>query len=146
MIEPGRSMVAQAGLTLYTVGYSKKTANKKYVFVDGGMSDNIRPALYGAKYRCDAANKMNEPRTEKVCVAGKCCESGDIIIEETMLPPLNPATLSQCIQQVLTVTAWQAIITDCRCPPVLLQRTARRGALLNVSRTRICGGWTITLR
>lgn len=93
MIEPGRSMVAQAGLTLYTVGYSKKTANKKYVFVDGGMSDNIRPALYGAKYRCDAANKMNEPRTEKVCVAGKCCESGDIIIEETMLPPLNPGDL-----------------------------------------------------
>ena len=93
MIEPGRSMVAEAGLTLYTVGYSKKTANKKYVFVDGGMSDNIRPALYGAKYRCDAANKMNAPRTEKVCVAGKCCESGDILIEEAMLPPLQPGDL-----------------------------------------------------
>lgn len=93
MIEPGRSMVAEAGLTLYTVGYSKQTANKKYVFVDGGMSDNIRPALYGAKYRCDAANKMNAPRTEKVCVAGKCCESGDILIEETTLPPLEPGDL-----------------------------------------------------
>ena len=93
MIEPGRSMVAEAGLTLYTVGYSKQTANKKYVFVDGGMSDNIRPALYGAKYRCDAANKMNLPKTEKVCVAGKCCESGDVLIEETMLPPLVPGDL-----------------------------------------------------
>ncbi len=93
MIEPGRSVVAEAGTTLYTVGYTKKTANKKYVFVDGGMSDNIRPALYGAKYRCDAANKMNAPRSEKVCVAGKCCESGDIIIEQTLLPKLEPGDL-----------------------------------------------------
>lgn len=93
MIEPGRSMVAEAGMTLYSVGYSKKTANKKFVFVDGGMSDNIRPALYDAKYRCDAANKMNALRTEKVCVAGKCCESADIIIEETMLPPMEPGDI-----------------------------------------------------
>lgn len=93
MIEPGRSMVAEAGMTLYSVGYSKKTANKKFVFVDGGMSDNIRPALYDAKYRCDAANKMNAPRTEKVCVAGKCCESADIIIEETTLPPTEPGDI-----------------------------------------------------
>lgn len=93
MIEPGRSMVAEAGLTLYTVGYSKKTANKKFVFVDGGMADNIRPALYGAKYNCVVANKLDEPRSEKVTVAGKCCESGDIIIEETMLPPLDPGDI-----------------------------------------------------
>lgn len=93
MIEPGRSMVAEAGITVYTVGYSKKTANKKFVFVDGGMADNIRPALYGAKYRCDAANKLDAPRTEKVTVAGKCCESGDIIIEDVMLPELNPGDL-----------------------------------------------------
>lgn len=93
MIEPGRSMVAEACTTLYTVGYSKKTANKKFVFVDGGMADNIRPALYGAKYRCDAANKMDAPRTEKVCVAGKCCESGDVLIEETMLPPMQPGDI-----------------------------------------------------
>lgn len=86
MIEPGRSMVAEAGTTLYTVGYSKKTANKKYVFVDGGMADNIRPALYGAKYKCVLANRMNEKSTETVTVAGKCCESGDIIIEDARLP------------------------------------------------------------
>lgn len=93
MIEPGRSMVAEAGVTVYTVGYSKKTANKKFVFVDGGMADNIRPALYGAKYRCVAANKTDAPLTEKVTVAGKCCESGDIIIEDAMLPALVPGDL-----------------------------------------------------
>lgn len=86
MIEPGRSMVAEAGTTLYTIGYSKKTANKQYVFVDGGMADNIRPALYGAKYTCVVANKQNEPCDKKVTIAGKCCESGDIIAEDVMLP------------------------------------------------------------
>lgn len=85
MIEPGRSIVAEAGSTLYTVGFSKETLHKKYVFIDGGMTDNIRPALYQAAYDCDIANKMDEEKTEKVCVAGKCCESGDVIIEETML-------------------------------------------------------------
>ena len=89
MIEPGRSMVAEAGTTLYTVGYSKKTANKKYIFVDGGMADNIRPALYGAKYKCVLANRLNEKAAETVTVAGKCCESGDIIIEEARLPKAN---------------------------------------------------------
>lgn len=93
MIEPGRSMVAEAGVTVYTVGYSKKTANKKFVFVDGGMADNIRPALYGAKYRCVTANKLDAPLTEKVTIAGKCCESGDIIIEDVMLPELVPGDL-----------------------------------------------------
>ncbi len=93
MVEPGRSMVAEAGTTLYTVGYSKKTANKKFVFVDGGMADNIRPALYGALYRCDVANKMTSPRTDKVTVAGKCCESGDILVEDTMLPETAPGDI-----------------------------------------------------
>lgn len=93
MIEPGRSMVAEAGLTLYTVGYSKRTAKKKYIFVDGGMSDNIRPALYGAKYSCDVANKMNEPKTDTVTVSGKCCESGDILIEEVNIPETQPGDI-----------------------------------------------------
>ncbi len=93
MIEPGRSMVAEAGTTLYTVGYSKKTANKKYVFVDGGMADNIRPALYGAKYRCVLANRPKDAATETVTVAGKCCESGDIIIEDVLLPKAEPGDL-----------------------------------------------------
>ncbi|MGX8850524.1 diaminopimelate decarboxylase [Amedibacillus sp. YH-ame10] len=86
MIEPGRSIVAEAGSTLYRIGYQKETENKKYIFVDGGMSDNIRPALYQAAYACDIANRMNEEKIEKVTVAGKCCESGDILIEDVMLP------------------------------------------------------------
>ena len=86
MIEPGRSIVAEAGSTLYRIGYQKQTENKKYLFVDGGMSDNIRPALYQAEYACDIANRMNEEKTEKVTVAGKCCESGDILVEDVMLP------------------------------------------------------------
>lgn len=86
LIEPGRSIVAEAGSTIYRVGYQKQTENKKYIFVDGGMSDNIRPALYQAAYACDIANRMDEAKVENVTVAGKCCESGDILIENVMLP------------------------------------------------------------
>lgn len=85
IIEPGRSIVGESGYTLYTVGNMKVTPNKKYYFIDGGMSDNIRPALYQAKYDADIANRMDEEKTESVCVAGKCCESGDIIIENIKL-------------------------------------------------------------
>jgi len=89
IIEPGRSIVGNAGCTLYTVGHQKKTPEKLYYFVDGGMTDNIRPALYQAKYECDIANKMDAKKTKKVCVAGKCCESGDVLIEECMLPDVE---------------------------------------------------------
>ena len=85
IIEPGRSIVAEAGITLYTVGGRKRTPNKQFVFVDGGMCDNIRPALYQAKYNCDIAGRMDEGKTEKVTIAGKCCESGDILAEDVML-------------------------------------------------------------
>jgi diaminopimelate decarboxylase len=86
MIEPGRSIVGSAGSTLYTLGYQKQTPDKLYFFVDGGMTDNLRPSLYQAKYECDIANKLNAPKTEQVTVAGKCCESGDILISECLLP------------------------------------------------------------
>jgi diaminopimelate decarboxylase len=86
MIEPGRSLVAEAGTTLYTVGYQKSTPNKNYVFVDGGMGDNIRPSLYQAKYACDIANRLEDEKTETVTVAGKYCESGDVLIENVAIP------------------------------------------------------------
>lgn len=86
MIEPGRSIVAEAGRTLYSVGYQKQTPHRSYVFVDGGMSDNIRPALYQARYSCDIANRMDAPKKNLVTVAGKCCESGDILAEDVLLP------------------------------------------------------------
>ncbi|UPO97425.1 diaminopimelate decarboxylase [Cetobacterium somerae] len=85
-IEPGRSIVAQAGSTLYTVGGKKKTfGGEKYVFIDGGMTDNIRPALYSAKYESVVANRLKEERRETISLAGKCCESGDVIIKDTKL-------------------------------------------------------------
>ena len=85
-IEPGRSIVAEAGITLYTIGGFKNTYSKKYLFIDGGMCDNIRPALYQAKYNCDIANRMDE-EADFVCdLVGRCCESGDIIQPEIDLP------------------------------------------------------------
>ena len=81
LVEPGRSMVANAGITLYTVGILKTLPNiRKYVAVDGGMSDNIRTALYHAEYEPTIANKAGEPRTEIVTLCGKHCESGDAVV------------------------------------------------------------------
>ena len=89
LIEPGRSIVCEAGSTLYTIGFIKKTPNKEYYFIDGGMTDNIRPALYQAKYDAYIVGKENDSKTEKVTIAGECCESGDIIIESYDLPKAN---------------------------------------------------------
>ncbi|WP_319200371.1 diaminopimelate decarboxylase [uncultured Ilyobacter sp.] len=86
IIEPGRSIVANAGTTLYTVGGTKVTySGKKYVFVDGGMTDNIRPALYQAQYEGVVANRINEKTEDLVTVAGKCCESGDLLLRDVYL-------------------------------------------------------------
>lgn len=86
-IEPGRSIVGNAGSTLYTVGGVKQTyGGIKYMFIDGGMTDNIRPALYQAEYEATIANRLDEEEKEVVTVAGKCCESGDLIIKEKALP------------------------------------------------------------
>lgn len=87
VIEPGRSIVGEAGITLYTVGAIKDIPGiKKYVAIDGGMFDNPRYALYQSKYTVLLANRAKEKRTEKVTVAGKCCESGDIIAVDVPLP------------------------------------------------------------
>jgi diaminopimelate decarboxylase len=87
VVEPGRSIVGEAGVTLYTVGAIRETSEGgKFVAVDGGMSDNIRPALYGAAYEAAVANKADAPACETVTVVGKCCESGDRLIEKARLP------------------------------------------------------------
>lgn len=87
MIEPGRSIVGEAGVTLYSVGAIKDIEGiRKYLAIDGGMTDNIRPALYEAKYDAVIANRANEKPSEVVTVAGKCCESGDIILKDIALP------------------------------------------------------------
>lgn len=81
MIEPGRSIVGDSGVTLYTVGGVKNTyGGKKYVFVNGGMTDNIRPALYQANYMVDVCNNMQSENKEMYDVVGPCCESGDIVV------------------------------------------------------------------
>lgn len=86
-IEPGRSIVGDAGISLYTIGSMKDIPDvRKYVAVDGGMADNIRPALYEAKYEAVVANKANLPTEEVVSIAGKCCESGDMLIWDLPLP------------------------------------------------------------
>ena len=86
VIEPGRSIVAEAGITLYTIGQIKDIKDiRKYVSVDGGMTDNIRPALYQAEYTGLIANKAEEEKTETVRISGKCCESGDILIRDLQI-------------------------------------------------------------
>lgn len=87
VVEPGRSIVGEAGITLYTVGTIKEIPGvKKYVAVDGGMFDNPRYALYQAKYTPVLASRAAEKATEVVSVAGKCCESGDLIAVNVNLP------------------------------------------------------------
>jgi len=88
LIEPGRSIVAEAGITLYSIGNIKEIPGiRKYLIVDGGMADNPRPILYEAKYEGVLVNKIDSslPK-ERVTIAGKCCESGDILINNLMLP------------------------------------------------------------
>ena len=90
-VEPGRAIVGRAGLALYTVGGIKDIPTvRKYVSLDGGMGDNIRPALYDARYEAAVANRMSEPPRETVTLAGKYCESGDILIRDIPLPQLEP--------------------------------------------------------
>jgi diaminopimelate decarboxylase len=89
-IEPGRSIVARAGVALYTVGSSKDIPGvRRYVSVDGGMADNIRPAMYDSGYSAILANRPLDDRRETVTIAGKYCESGDILLRDAELPPLE---------------------------------------------------------
>ena len=86
-IEPGRSLINNAGSTIYTIGSVKETiTGLQYIFIDGGMTDNPRHALYQAEYEAGIANKINAKKTQEYTVAGKLCETGDILIENVMLP------------------------------------------------------------
>lgn len=89
-LEPGRSIISTSGVTLYTVGCQKQVPNgKKYVAVDGGMADNPRPSLYQAEYVAQVANKPNDEICENVTIAGRYCESGDVLINNINLPKLQ---------------------------------------------------------
>lgn len=87
-LEPGRSLVAAAGITLYTVGSVKEIPGfKNYISVDGGMPDNPRYALYQSRYTAVIANRADAPRSFKATIAGRCCESGDLIGEDMEIQP-----------------------------------------------------------
>lgn len=86
IIEPGRWIVGEAGITLYTIGAIKENGSKKYLSIDGGMTDNIRPSLYQAAYSADICNKLHDKKTELVTISGKFCESSDILIKDIKLP------------------------------------------------------------
>lgn len=103
LMEPGRSIVADAGMTLYTVGGTKEIPGyKNYVSIDGGMTDNPRYTLYESPYTIMLANKANETLEKKYTVGGRCCESGDLIQEDVMLPTTNKGD----ILAVLTTGAY----------------------------------------
>ena len=94
VIEPGRAIVGPAGVALYTVGSSKEIPGvRTYLSVDGGMGDNIRPALYEARYEAVVANRMHQAAVERVTIAGKFCESGDILVQEAELPATEAGDL-----------------------------------------------------
>jgi diaminopimelate decarboxylase len=86
VVEPGRALVGPAAFTLYAVGATKRAGDRRYVAVDGGMSDNPRPQLYGARYAALLANRVGEEPEDVFAVAGKHCESGDVLIERAELP------------------------------------------------------------
>lgn len=90
LCEPGRSLIGSACITAYTVGSQKQVPNlRHYVAVDGGMSDNPRPITYQSVYRALLANKLSAPLAETITLAGKHCESGDIVIQDALLPPVS---------------------------------------------------------
>ena len=93
-IEPGRSIISRAGIAVYRTGVIKEIPGiRTYVSVDGGMGDNIRPAIYDAKYEAALITRMNDQETKMVTISGKYCESGDILVKDYSLPEPNPGEL-----------------------------------------------------
>ena len=94
VVEPGRAIVGRAGVSLYTVGAMKDVPGvRKYVSLDGGMGDNIRPAMYDSPYEAVLASRMSDPESERVTLAGKFCESGDVLVRDIDMPILEPGDL-----------------------------------------------------
>ena len=92
-LEPGRSLVARAGVAIYRVGAIKRRGDKVWVLTDGGMTDNPRHAMYGARYSCLTVTGPGRERSEKVSIAGPYCESGDVLIEDLSMPKIEEGEL-----------------------------------------------------
>jgi len=88
-LEPGRSLVARAGVAVYRVGAIKRRDDKVWILTDGGMTDNPRHAMYGARYSCLTVSSPGAVRSEKVSIAGPYCESGDVLIEDLLMPKIE---------------------------------------------------------
>jgi diaminopimelate decarboxylase len=138
IFEPGRSLVGRAGITLYSVGVVKRTGETAWVAVDGGMSDNPRPALYGARYSALIANRADELPAGTFAVCGKHCESGDVLIERTELAAprrgdvlATPSTGAYALSMASNYNAISrpsaAVVRDGRSSLILEQQEARPG-------------------
>jgi diaminopimelate decarboxylase len=92
-LEPGRSLIARAGVAVYRVGAVKRRGEKTWLLIDGGMADNPRYALYGAKYSCLPVAAPGRERTERIAIGGPYCESGDILIEDLPFPEIQEGEL-----------------------------------------------------
>jgi len=92
-IEPGRSLIARAGVALYRVGVVKRRKHRTWLLVDGGMADNPRHALYGSRYTCLPVRGLGREMTETVSIAGPFCETGDVLIDDVLLPPVEEGEL-----------------------------------------------------
>ena len=112
LIEPGRSIAGPAGVALYTVGAIKEIPGvRTYVAVDGGMGDNIRPKLYGAVYEAFKVDAPDAEADQTVTIAGRYCESTDILIKDAQMPALAPGTSSRCPPPAPTRWRWRATTT-----------------------------------
>jgi diaminopimelate decarboxylase len=92
-LEPGRSLIARAGVAVYRVGAVKRRGDKTWLLVDGGMADNPRYAMYGARYSCLPVSGIGRERSEVVSIAGPYCESGDVLIEDLPMPKVEEGEL-----------------------------------------------------
>lgn len=132
LIEPGRSIVAEAGITLYRIGAIKEiTGLRKYLIVDGGMADNPRPSLYDAKYEALIVDRLESNKTELVTIAGKFCESGDILIKNIELPRAESGDLII----LFTTGAYHYSMANnyngIPRPPVVLVNEGKHGLMVN---------------
>ncbi len=131
LIEPGRSIIAEAGITLYTIGVIKEIKGlRKYLIVDGGMADNPRPSLYDARYEALIVNKFGKKPLETVTVAGRYCESGDVLIENISLPRAECGDLMVFFTTGAYHYAMSSNYNGFPRPPVILANNGKHGLIV----------------
>ncbi len=123
LVEPGRWIVGENGITLYTIGTQKDVFGvRKYISVDGGMADNPRPSLYQAEYQGIVANRLNAPEVQTVTIAGRCCESGDLLIRDAVIPEVHGGDILAILSTGAYNYSMSSNYNRLRKPPVLMIR------------------------